>query len=184
MSPRKIAELSREELRHELIKTVSICLGFSVAIFAIYFTLPFDHLSWTGQAITRTVIGMTAFILVIALLIKRILRADVPQLRAAETLVISLVLFICFYASVYLEISNHDLQTFNVVLTHSSALYFTIVTFGTVGYGDISAHSDLARLLVSAQIIIDVLFIAALARLVIFASKFSLNRDDQADQPS
>jgi len=66
------------------------------------------------------------------------------------------------------------------VLTHTSALYFTIVTFGTVGYGDISAQSDLARLLVSAQIIIDVVFIAALARLVIFASKFSLTRDDES----
>ncbi len=179
MSPRKIAELSRTELRHELLKTVFVCLGFSVAIFAIYFTLPFDHLSWTGQAITRTIVGLCAFAVVLGLLIKRILKADVPQLRAAETLVISLVLFICFYASLYLEISNHDTRTFNVVLTHASALYFTIVTFGTVGYGDISANSDLARLLVSAQIIFDVVFIAALARLVIFASKFSLNRDDQ-----
>jgi len=179
MSPRKIAELGRTELRRELGKTTIVCLSFSVAIFAIYFILPFESISWTGQAITRTVVGLVAFFAILALLIKRILKADVPQLRAAETLIISLVLFICFYASVYLGTSNHDPQTFNVLLTHTSALYFTIVTFGTVGYGDISAHSDLARLLVSAQIIFDVVFIAALARLVIFASKFSLHRDDQ-----
>ena len=179
MSPRKIAELSRNELRHELVKTVMVCLGFSVAIFVIYFTIPFDHLAWTGQAVTRTVIGMFAFALVLGFLIKRILKADVPQLRAAETLIISLVLFICFYASIYLGTSNHEPRTFNVLLTHASALYFTIVTFGTVGYGDITANSDLAKLLVSAQIIFDVVFIAALARLVIFASKFSLNREDE-----
>ena len=180
MSPRKIAQLSRSELRLELIKTVFVCLGFSVAIFAIYFTLPFDNLVWTGQAVTRTVVGLLTFGVVLWLLIKRILKAEVPQFRAAETLIISLALFICFYASIYLGTSINEPQTFNVVLTHTSALYFTIVTFGTVGYGDISANSDLARLLVSAQIIIDVVFIAALARLVIFASKFSLNRDDES----
>ena len=183
MSPRKLAQLSRAELRKEIIKTIAVCCTFSVAIFTIYFTLPFDSLSWGGQAVTRLVIGLIIFGLVLTIFIRRILRADVPQLRAAETLIVSLVLFLCFYASVYLEISNHTPDTFTKVLNHTSALYFTIVTFGTVGYGDISANTDLARILVSAQIIIDVIFIAALAKLVIFASQFTLKKEADSAQP-
>ena len=182
MSPRKLAELSRSELRREAMKATARCLVLSVAIFACYFTLPLDSFSFKVQAITRLVVGLFVFAVVLTFLIKRILNADIPQLRAVETLVISLVLFICFYASIYLEISHHTHDTFNKVLTHTSALYFTIVTFGTVGYGDISANTDLARLLVSAQIIIDVVFIAALAKLIIFASQFTLRRDESETQ--
>ena len=36
-------------------------------------------------------------------------------------------------------------------LTRTDALYFTITIFATVGFGDISATSQSARLLVSAR---------------------------------
>ena len=182
MSPKKLAQLSHEELRREVLRTIMTCLVFTVTIVGTYFTLPFDSLKWDGQAVTRMLVGIVLFGIVLTFFIRRILNSEIPQLRAAETLIISLAFFLCFYASVYLEISNHNPQTFNQVLTHSSALYFTIVTFGTVGYGDISANTDLARLLISAQIIFDVVFIAALAKLVVFASQFSLKRDSEGSQ--
>ena len=37
------------------------------------------------------------------------------------------------------------------------ALYFTVTTFSTVGYGDITAASEAARLLVTVQMILDLL---------------------------
>ncbi len=182
MSPKKLAELTHKQLRREILKTAVTCLVFTATIVGTYFTLPFDSLKWDGQAVTRMLVGLVLFGIVLTFFIRRILASEIPQLRAAETLIISLAFFLCFYASVYLEISNHNPQTFNQVLSHSSALYFTIVTFGTVGFGDISANSDLARLLVSAQIILDVVFIAALAKSVVFASQFTLKRDSEGSE--
>jgi hypothetical protein len=38
-------------------------------------------------------------------------------------------------------------------------LYFSTVTFATVGYGDIGALNSLARIIVASQISVSVLFI-------------------------
>ena len=178
MSPRKLAELSRSELRHEVTKSLLIITSFSVAILVTYFTLPFDNYDASSQSIGRLAVGITIFGFILFFMLKRITKADIPQLRAGETLVISLLIFLCFYASVYLSVSNVDAQSFSLVLNHVSALYFTVVTFGTVGYGDISAQTDLARMLVSVQILIDLVFIAALVRLVVLVSQSTLKRDD------
>ena len=42
-------------------------------------------------------------------------------------------------------------------LTRTVSLYFTVTTFSTVGYGDITAASQAARLVVTAQMILDLL---------------------------
>ena len=41
--------------------------------------------------------------------------------------------------------------------TRTDSLYFTVTTFSTVGYGDITAASQTARLVVTVQIILDLL---------------------------
>ncbi|WP_181769855.1 potassium channel family protein [Bradyrhizobium sp. UNPF46] len=73
----------------------------------------------------------------------------------------SVIAFIGGFAIAYLDLSVGNLSAFNatdvkgnkVVLDEISALYFSIVTFATVGYGDITPMSNAARVLVSAQII-------------------------------
>ena len=43
-----------------------------------------------------------------------------------------------------------------------TALYFTLSTLATVGFGDVHATGQLARALVSLQIVFDLVFVAAL----------------------
>ncbi|WP_281367034.1 potassium channel family protein [Janibacter alkaliphilus] len=45
------------------------------------------------------------------------------------------------------------------------ALYFTMTMVSTVGFGDITATGQLARVLVTLQMAFNLLFIAALVRL-------------------
>jgi voltage-gated potassium channel len=42
-------------------------------------------------------------------------------------------------------------SNFGEKLTHTDALYFTVTVFTTVGFGDITAKSEGARLLVTGQ---------------------------------
>jgi Ion channel len=40
-------------------------------------------------------------------------------------------------------------------LTRTDMLYFTVTVFSSVGFGDITAASQLARLVVTARIVLD-----------------------------
>lgn len=50
-------------------------------------------------------------------------------------------------------------HNFSERLTHVDALYFTLTTFSTVGFGDIHPMSQGARLAVSIQIVLDTLLV-------------------------
>jgi hypothetical protein len=51
----------------------------------------------------------------------------------------------------------------------TSALYFTITVFATVGFGDITARTEAARLVVSGQMIIDLIILGLGARVIVGA---------------
>ena len=53
--------------------------------------------------------------------------------------------------------------------TRTDALYFTVVTLGTVGYGDVHPVGQAARLIATTQIAFDLVFVAAL--LSVFSSR-------------
>ena len=178
MAAKKLLELTKSELRREIFRSTIFIVAFFVVSLAIFFILPYDGLSNNRQAVLRLVLGLSLLLVVIVVLIRRILSAPLPQLKTLEALVVLLVKFICLFAGTYLLISHLDAGAFTEPLTHISALYFTIVTFGTVGFGDITPHSDLARLLVSAQIIIDFVFIAAIIRALVAVAQASLQKSD------
>jgi hypothetical protein len=52
-----------------------------------------------------------------------------------------------------------------------SAFYFTVTILSTVGFGDIAADSDLARLLVTVQMLLDLTLLAVVVRVFFSAAK-------------
>ena len=54
-------------------------------------------------------------------------------------------------------------------LTHTDALYFTVTVFTTVGFGDITAKSEGARLLVAGQMVTDLIIIGIGAKIILGA---------------
>jgi hypothetical protein len=51
--------------------------------------------------------------------------------------------------------ANHPANFSTHALTRTDALYFTVTVFSTVGFGDITAASQSARLVVTAQMLLD-----------------------------
>jgi hypothetical protein len=72
-----------------------------------------------------------------------------------------------FFATIYLQLAHNYPSCFNHRLTHVEALYFTITTFTTTGFGDIIPKSPGCRLIVAFQslvgLVVITLAIAALA---------------------
>jgi voltage-gated potassium channel len=142
--------------------------GSTVALVVIYYLLPLDRSS-TWAAVTMLVIGLVLFIGLVAFQVRSIVRSRFPALRAIEALATSIPLFLLLFASVYVVMATISASNFSEPLTHTDALYFTVTVFSTVGFGDITAKSEAARLVVTSQMISDLLIIGLGLRVIVGA---------------
>jgi Ion channel len=143
-------------------------MGSTVALVVIYYLLPLDHSS-TWAAVTMLVIGLVLFIGLVAFQVRSIVRSRFPALRAIEALATSIPLFLLLFASVYVVMATISASNFGQQLTHTDALYFTVTVFSTVGFGDITAKTEAARLVVTSQMIADLLIIGLGLRVIVGA---------------
>ena len=134
----------------------------------IYYLLPLDRTS-SWAAVTMLVIGLVLFIGLIAFQVRSIVRSRFPALRAIEALATSVPLFLLLFASVYVVMATISASNFSEPLTHTDALYFTVTVFSTVGFGDIAAKTEAARLVVTSQMIADLLIIGLGLRVIVGA---------------
>jgi hypothetical protein len=145
---------------------------------AFYYLLPLEgHRADLGVVI-RLLVGSILFVAVIAWQLGQIINADLPELRAVQSLASIIPLFLIIFAATYVTMSQLSPTSFSELLNHTDGLYFVIVTFGTVGFGDIAPTSGPARLLVSAQILCDLVFLGAGLRLIFGVSRLALERDE------
>jgi voltage-gated potassium channel len=98
-----------------------------------------------------------------------ILRSPHPALRAVEAIALSLPLFLVLFAGTYTVLSASDPGTFTEPLSRLDCLYFVVTVFATVGFGDISPVSALARSLVTLQMVGDLVLIGLVLRLFVTA---------------
>jgi hypothetical protein len=136
--------------------------GTIVAIFVVYFTIPIEGDRWWPPAL----VGFAVVIATLPLAIRR-LRAVIasphPLLAAAEALALLLAMIVIGFSSVYLALDN-DAGQFSGLETRIDALYFTVTTLSTVGFGDITATGQLARVVVTIQIMFNLAFVGIAVR--------------------
>ena len=90
-------------------------------------------------------------------------------------------MFLLLFAATYFLMAQANTDNFNVhSLTRTDSLYFTITVFATVGFGDISATSQAARIAVMVQMILDLLVLGLLVK--VFLNAVQLGREQQAPQ--
>ena len=139
-----------------------------MALVTIYYLLPFDRSS-TWAAATILVVGLVLLVGLVAYQVRSIVRSRFPVLRAVEALATSVPLFLLLFAGAYVVLSTLSASSFGQRLTHTDALYFTVTVFSTVGFGDITAKTEGARLVVTAQMIADLLIIGLGIRVILSA---------------
>jgi voltage-gated potassium channel len=135
---------------------------------ALYYLLPFDR-SDTGGAVTWLVAGLVVFVGLVAFQVRAIIASPFPGLRAVEALATSVPLFLLLFASAYVVMATISAGNFSQPITRTNALYFAVTVFATVGFGDITAKTEAAQLVVTGQMIVDLIILGLGARVIVGA---------------
>lgn len=160
-----------------IVRSLLRALATTVALVALYYLLPLDY-STRWLAITMLVIGLVALI-GFAFQVRTIIVSPFPGLRAVEALATSIPLFLLLFASTYVVMGAIAANSFNQPMTRTDALYFTVTVFATVGFGDITAKTETARLLVTGQMIVDLIILGIGARVILGAVQRGRQRQPQ-----
>jgi voltage-gated potassium channel len=147
-------------------------IASAITLVTVYYLLPLDHVSAEAAA-AMLVAGLVALTGLIACQVRTILLSAYPGLRAVEAIAVSVPLFLLLFAGTYEVMARFSANDFSEPLTRTDALYFTITTFATVGFGDITPRAELARLVVTGQVVADLVIIGLGVRVITGAVKRS-----------
>ena len=165
--------------RRLIVRAVLRIVGSAAALVTLYYALPLDRSS-AWAAVTILVTGLAVFAVLVAFQVRAIIRSPFPGLRAIEALATSVPLFLLLFAGTYVVMATMSAGNFGERLTHTDGLYFAVTVFSTVGFGDITAKTGAARLVVTGQMVAD-LVILGLAVKVIMGAVSRRRQQGEAD---
>lgn len=148
--------------------TLLRAIGSTVGLVVLYYALPLDHTS-TSIAASVLIVGLVGLVALVSYQVHSITQSNWPGLRAVEALATSLPLFLLLFASTYLVLSAISAGNFSQPLTHTDSLYFTVTVFATVGFGDIVAKTETTRLIVTGQMMLDLVILGLGAKVILGA---------------
>ncbi|WP_336320183.1 potassium channel family protein [Streptomyces lavendofoliae] len=128
-----------------------------------YFLLPLDHLGPHRPALSWTLF-VASLTLIALLLLRQVTDVVVGRRGARPGLVIPLLmaLSVLVFAAAYFGLAKRPGE-FVGLGTRLDALYFTMVTLATLGFGDITPRGQAARLVTMVQILYNFVFLTAAA---------------------
>ncbi|WP_374190441.1 potassium channel family protein [Streptomyces sp. MBT60] len=170
-----IPDGARHSRRGAAVVAVARAVSVAVGLVTAYYLLPLDQRLTPGTAVLLTS-GLLAVLLVFCWEVRAITRSPFPRLRAVEGLAATLVLFLVLFAASYYLLERSEPGSFSEMLNRTDALYFTLTTFATVGFGDITARSQTGRVLTMVQMAGGLLLVGVAARVLASAVQAGLSR--------
>jgi hypothetical protein len=105
--------------------------------------------------------------------VRAVARSPYPRLRAVTGLAVSAPVLVVLFATTYFLMGRDDQGAFSEPLTRVDALYYAMSVFSTVGFGDIAAQSQAARVTVTVQMVANLVYVGVLVRAVTAAASMS-----------
>ena len=140
------------------------------AVLVVYYALPVGEAP-SAVGVVLSVVGLLGGMGVLVYLTIR----QVRRLAGArpedegiriESLIFLIYIVVPMFAFGYFVLETADPGQFDSLETKTDALYFTVSTLATVGFGDVHAVDQLARALVTLQIAFDLVFVGAMVSLL------------------
>ena len=169
MTTAPVPALSPAERRRRL--TVGLLRSFAITVILVagYYLLPLDRLSSVPMGLILG-LGLLALAVFASYQVSAVIRSRYPALKAVDALAVTAPLFLLLFAAAYFLMAADDPSSFTAeTLTRTDSLYLTVTIFSTVGFGDISAASEAARVLVTVQMILDLIVLGLGIRILVGA---------------
>lgn len=138
----------------------------SAALVVLYVAAPVNTRS-TPEAIAIVIVAAAVFAAVFVHHVRVLSHSPHPVLRAANLLTATIVVFILGFSLTYLALASADPASFSEPLGKVSAVYFTVTVLATVGFGDITATTDVTRAVVTFQMLSGLTLVGVLVRYVV-----------------
>ena len=167
-------ELPRRVKRRRALVIIGRSLLVAAAVSAGYFVLPLTSLA--ADTALELLIGLVVISGLLAWQTLGILRSPLPAVQAVATIAITVPMFLVLFATTYFLMDEGDSGGFSERLTKLDALYFSISTFTTVGFGDITATSQVARAVVTTQMVLGMVLLGLIVRVIVGAVQVARSR--------
>jgi voltage-gated potassium channel len=86
--------------------------------------------------------------------------------RRIDGLIVTIVIVVVVFSFIFFTLARHEPGEFAGMETRIDALYFTVATMATVGFGDVHAAGQGARSLVVVLMVFNVVFVGAAVTLM------------------
>lgn len=139
-------------------------------LLSAYYLIPTPH-AGTDSDLPWLLFALTVFGVIVGIQVPAIVNSKYPNLRAAEAMSVTVPLYLLIFARIYLSNALANPGAFSEQLDHTKSLYFTITVFATVGFGDITPETNPMRLLVSTQMLLNLVVIGLVVRLLLGAAQ-------------
>ncbi|WP_233573629.1 potassium channel family protein [Amycolatopsis panacis] len=157
-------------------------LATVVLLVVAYYVLPSGRRLDHGD-VWLLAVGLVLVTALLAWNVRRILRSRHPVAQGIQTLALVIPLFLLIFAYVYVVVGEDPPLNFSMPLTKTNALYFTVTVFSTVGFGDITPVTEGARVLVTIQMVCDLLVLGGVFQVVVTAVRRARAASPGAGQP-
>ena len=153
----------------------------TTALVVLYYVLPLDQ-SWDTGTAVRLLIGFLVFAGLTVWQVRAIVGSRYPAMRAFEALAFIVPIYLLVFAATFYMMERASAANFTQPLTRTDALYFSVTVFATVGFGDITAKSETARVVLIVQMLGDLALLGAGARVLLGAVRLGQQkRSDTGD---
>ncbi len=139
-----------------------------------YYVLPLDSPGVSGTLVLA--LGLLLYAGAVAWRVRTILNSPFPRVGAFEGLLVGIPFMLCVFAASYYVVGLTQADSFTQSMNKVGAMYFTVTVFSTVGFGDITPKTDLARNLVTVQMIISLVVFGLVVKLLTAAVNVGLKR--------
>ena len=168
-------QLEPAQQRRLVLRVLVRALAPAVALIALYYLLPFDRLA--GSATWAVFLGgMVLLVAIIAYEARAIIRAEHPSIRGIGAVVFIIPLYLLSFATTYVVMSQSSPAHFTEPLTRTDAVYFSVSIFSTVGFGDITAKTEAARMVVTCQMLGTLVLLGLGLKVLVGAVKLGRQR--------